>query len=199
VGTYPASNEYTGPGGAASIYGCRNGDAFVQGSFHGALTIGAQNNLYVTGNITYTDATNDILGLVGQSTVTVWNPVSCSNIYGGVCQSGSKLLARSAAPATSSNVEIDAAIASNGGTFQVQNYNYGAQLGTLTVKGSIAQEFRGAVGTSAGTGFLKKYGYDDRLQNTAPPKFLQPVTTTYGVTTEVEVKSAFKVSGAPIP
>jgi Tfp pilus assembly protein PilX len=198
LGTYPGSTEYTGPGGAASIYGCRNGDAFVQGSFHGALTIGAQNNLYVTGNITYTNANNDILGLVGQNTVTVWNPVSCSTLKNGVCQSGSKLLARAAKPAASSNVEIDAAIASNGGTFQVQNYAYGAQLGTLTVKGSIAQEFRGAVGTSGGTGFTKDYGYDDRLQNTAPPKFLQPVSTSYGVTTEVEVKPAYSVNGTPL-
>jgi Tfp pilus assembly protein PilX len=198
--TYPATNEYTGPGGAASIYGCRNGDAFVQGTFHGALTVGAQNNLYITGDITYTDANNDILGLVGQSTVTVWNPVSCSSSSGGVCSTNkgsSTLLARSGG----ANVTINAAVASNGGTFQVQNYGYGAQLGTLAVLGSIAQEFRGAVGVAYGdhtTGFSKSYGYDTRLQNTAPPKFLQPVTTTYGVTTEIEVKSAYSVTGAPL-
>jgi hypothetical protein len=198
--TFPATNEYTGPGGAASVYGCRNGDVFVQGQFHGALTIGAQNNLFVTGPITYTDANDDILGLVGQSTVTVWNPVSCSSSSGGVCSTNSgssTLLARSGG----ASIEIDAAIASNGGTFQVQNYGYGAQLGTLTVKGSIAQEFRGAVGVGYSgytTGFAKNYGYDTRLQNTAPPEFLQPVTTTYGVTTEVEVKPAFSVAGAPI-
>jgi hypothetical protein len=199
---YPASNEFNGPAGASSVYGCRNGDAFVQGTFHGALTIGAQNNLFVTGNIKYTDASTDILGLVGQSTVTVWNPISCDSSSHNVCSTSSgssDLLARSG----NANVTIDAAIASNGGTFQVENYGYGARLGTLTVLGSIAQEFRGAVGVSYGgshiTGFTKDYGYDTRLLNTAPPKFLQPVSTTYGVTTEIEVAAAYHSDGTPGP
>jgi hypothetical protein len=201
--SYPATNEFNGTAGAAGVYGCRNGDAFVQGGFHGALTIGAQNNLYITGNITYTDSTHDILGLVGQSTVTVWNPMSCSSSTNSVCSStlgNSTLLANAA----SANVTIDAAIASNGGTFQVQNYAYGARLGTLSVLGSIAQEFRGAVGVSYGgsgshiTGFTKNYGYDSRLLNTAPPEFLQPVATTYGVTTEIEVAAAFNAAGTAL-
>jgi Tfp pilus assembly protein PilX len=198
---YPMANEYTGPGGASTLYGCRSGDVFVKGAFHGALTIGAQNNVYVTGDIKYQTST-DILGLVGQTSVTVWNPVSCTVLNNNnVCsnKSYSALLARSGG----ANLEIDAAIASNGGTFQVQNYNFGAALGTLTVMGSIAQEFRGAVATTSNgsivTGFTKKYGYDQRLQNTAPPKFLQPVTTTYGVTTEIAVKSAYSANGTPIP
>ncbi|HEX4392386.1 MAG TPA: hypothetical protein VH084_12740 [Mycobacterium sp.] len=201
--TYPATNEFNGPAGASSVYGCRNGDAFVQGQFHGALTVGAQNNLYVTGDIKYTNSASDILGLVGQSTVTVWNPISCSSSSNNVCSTNSgssTLLARSGG----ADVTIDAAIASNGGTFQVQNYAYGAKLGTLAVLGSIAQEFRGAVGVSYGgsgahtTGFVKQYGYDQRLLNTAPPKFLQPVSTTYGVTTEIEVASAFLPDGTPV-
>jgi Tfp pilus assembly protein PilX len=197
--TYPAANEYAGPAGPQTTYVCRNGDAFVKGNFHGALTIGAQNNLYVTGSITYTDANNDILGLVGQSAVTVWNPMSCSSTNNGVCTAGNLL-----ALPLNANLEIDAAIASNGGTFQVQNYNFGAVLGTLTVKGSIAQKFRGAVGTGSSsgnrsTGFAKDYGYDTRLSNTAPPKFLKPVSTTYGVTTEVAVKSAYSANGTPTP
>jgi hypothetical protein len=196
--TYPATNEFNGPAGASSVYGCRNGDVFVQGTFHGALTIGAQNNLFVTGNITYTDSTNDILGLVGQSTVTIWNPISCSSSSNNVCSTTSGYSA-TLARSTNANVTVDGAVASNGGTFQVQNYNYGAKLGTLTVLGSIAQEFRGAVGTgSHTTGFLKDYGYDSRLLNTAPPKFLQPVSTTYGVTTEIEVAAAFKSDGTPV-
>jgi Tfp pilus assembly protein PilX len=197
--TYPATNEYAGPAGPQTAYGCRNGDVFVQGQFHGALTVGAQNNVYVTGPLKYTNASTDILGLVGQTSVTVWNPMSCTSFnYNGVCTSGS-LLARSGG----ADLEIDAAIASNGGTFQVQNYNFGSALGTLTVMGSIAQKFRGAVATTSNnrivTGFTKNYGYDARLQNTAPPKFLQPVATTYGVTTEIAVKSAYSADGTPTP
>jgi len=185
---YPSPTEYVGTVGnlsTASPYYCRNGDAFVSGTFHGALTIGAQNNLYVVGSISYVDSTNDILGLVGQQEVAVWNPRTSS---------GSLLRYSSGA-----NVSISAAIASNGGTFTVQNYAYGPALGTLTVLGSIAQEWRGAVGTTAPTGFTKSYGYDQRLKNTAPPKFLQPVTTAFSISQQVEVSAAYKWDGTPVP
>jgi len=185
---YPSPTEYVGSVGnlsTASPYYCRNGDAFVSGTFHGALTIGAQNNLYVVGSITYADSTNDILGLVGQQEVAVWNPRT----------SGGTLLKY----ASGANVTINAAIASNGGTFTVQNYAYGSPLGTLTVLGSIAQEWRGAVGTSAPTGFTKSYGYDQRLKNTAPPKFLQPVTTAFSISQQVEVSAAYKSDGTSVP
>ncbi len=203
---YPAPNEYVGSAGytsSASAYYCRNGDAFVSGTFHGALTIGAQSHVYVTGSITYADPSADILGLVGQTAVAVWNPISCSSYNSDkvTCStsSGASTLLRYSGGA---NVTIDAAMASNGGTFTVQNYAYGARLGTLTVLGSIAQEWRGAVGVSYGdghvTGFTKSYGYDQRLKNTAPPKFLQPVTTAYSISQQVEVAPAYSATGAPL-
>ena len=205
---YPQANEYVGNLGANGLYGCRSGDAFVKGGFSGAMTVGASNYLYVTGDITYQNAANDILGLVGQTAVSVWNPVSCSayqtvrSAWGGttttnICDTGygsSRLLARS----SGASITINAAIASNQGTFQLQNYGYGAQLGNLNVLGSIAQEFRGAVGVSYSdhvTGVKKNYGYDNRLLSTAPPKFLQPVSTSYGPTTVVEVTPAFRGDG----
>ena len=202
---YPAPTEYVGSAGKnspGSQYYCRNGDAFVSGVFHGALTIGAEKNVYVTGPITYKDAATDILGLVGQTTVSVWNPISCSTLSrdGVTCSttSGSSTLLRYS---KGSNLTIDAAIASNGGTFTVQNYSYGARLGTLTVLGSIAQEWRGPVGVSYPdghiTGFTKSYGYDQRLRNTTPPKFLQPVTTAYSISQQVEVGAAYTSTGAP--
>lgn len=206
---YPAANEYVGNQGASGLYGCRAGDAFVKGTFGGAMTVGASNYLYVTGDIVYKNAANDILGLVGQTAVTMWNPVSCSiyqtvrSAWGttttNICDTAtgsSRLLARTAG----ASITIQAAIASNQGTFQLQNYGYGAQLGTLNVVGSIAQSFRGAVGVSYGdghvTGVKKNYGYDNRLLSTAPPKFLQPVSTSYGPTTVVEVPAAFTADGA---
>lgn len=207
---YPRANEYTGNLGATGLYGCRSGDAFVKGGFSGAMTVGASNYLYVTGDITYVNATTDILGLVGQTAVTVWNPVSCSTYltvrtsWGSstttnICDTSygsSQLLARSAG----ASITINAAVASNQGTFQLQNYGYGAQLGNLNVVGSIAQEYRGAVGVSYGdghvTGVKKNYGYDNRLLSTAPPKFLQPVSTSYGPTTVVEVPPAFRSDGS---
>ena len=65
-------------------------------------------------------------------------------------------------------------------SFWVQNYNQGADLGTLSVRGSIAQKWRGAVGTSGGTGFAKDYSYDTRLQFASPPYFPQWTNAAWG-------------------
>jgi hypothetical protein len=92
------------------------------------------------------------------------------------------------------NREIDAAILSVAHTFQVQNYPYGAR-GTLKVYGAIAQKFRGTV-ASGSNGFVKTYEYDTRFRNIAPPKFLTPTSTTYGVTQIATVPAAFKANGA---
>lgn len=195
---FPASNEWLNNGGfyqapASSVYNCTTGDVFVSGGFGGAMTIASSGTVWVTGNITYDDPTKDILGLVGQNAVEVYNPTYCVSPSGSGCNS--------VAPVQSpgSNRTIDAAIASNAGTFWVQNYDVqgSGALGTLTVVGSIAQNWRGPVatgGSSIYSGYSKNYGYDTRLQTTAPPKFLQPVSTSYGITTEVEVLPAYDAS-----
>jgi hypothetical protein len=41
----------------------------------------------------------------------------------------------------------------------------------------VAQKWRGRVGTSGGTGYLKAYGYDARLQCASPP-YVQDITET---------------------
>ncbi len=74
---------------------------------------------------------------------------------------------------------IDAAILSTHHSFIVDNYQCGAKLGKLTVWGSIAQYWRGPVGTAAGHGYLKNYNYDERLLNKQPPSFLTPTSTTW--------------------
>jgi len=184
---YPLTNEVvpttTGGYGSASpcAYGARNGDAFVKGNFHGQLTIATDNYIYVTGNITYVDSNADILGLIASNDVFVYNPIKIAN-YAYTPMLGD------------TNREVDAAILSSSHSFGVQNFDRGGTRGTLTVKGSIAQDFRGVV--SSGTnGYVKSYGYDPRLRYLAPPKFLSPVTTSYGVTTLTESKTGFASDG----
>lgn len=189
---YPVANEIT-PSTSTSTkpaYGCKNGDVFVQGTFKGAMTIGAENYIYVTGDLTYSDSAKDILGLVGNNAVWVWNPMkSTSNGYSTTI---SPLL-------TDSGRTIQAAIISVLHTFQAQNYDQGSLRGTLTVKGSIAQAFRGPVGTTGSTGYVKAYTYDSRLAYLAPPKFLSPVSSSYGVSQYAGVPTAFLPSGATAP
>ncbi|SFJ96824.1 hypothetical protein [Cellulomonas sp. KH9] len=171
----------------SAAYGCRAGDLFVEGTLKGRATFAAENYVYVTGDVEYTDSSpdGDMLGLVGNNAVWVWNPVNSS---------GTALLGK--------DRQIDAAILSVAHTFMVQNYDEGGKRGTLTVNGAIAQRFRGPVGTSSGgslnNGYAKNYRYDTRFRQTAPPKFLSPVTTTYGVNVWVEVEPAFAADGTSL-
>jgi hypothetical protein len=48
------------------------------------------------------------------------------------------------------------------------------------------------------TGYAKDYRYDARLKYVAPPKFLSPVNTTYGVSVWVETSPAFDSTGAQL-
>lgn len=179
-----------------NYYGCSSGDVFVKGQLKGQVTIAAENFIWITGDLTYTDLASDILGLVGQNAIWVWNPIiattTCSTRNG--CSTGT-----SSNYLTDTSRTIDAAMLSVAHTFQVQNYDKGSSRGNLNVLGAIAQKFRGTVGTvgSSGTGYTKKYKYDVRLRNIAPPKFLQAVSTTYGVTQYAEVAAAFDSAGVP--
>ncbi|MFF9565289.1 hypothetical protein ACF1AJ_18220 [Leifsonia sp. NPDC014704] len=172
---YPITNEVAP---SSTSYQPRVGDLFVKGTLKGAETAYAENYVYVTGDVKYVDANSDILGLVGNNAVFVYNPMDVNNV---------PLL-------TGSGRTIQAAILSVAHTFQVQNYDRGGGRGTLTVMGAIAQKFRGIV-TRGSNGYTKNYVYDPRFRYVAPPKFLSPVSTSYGVSVLVEVKTAFAWDG----
>jgi len=190
IGETPPSTSSTDPS-----YGCERADVFVEGTLKGNLTIGAENYVYVTDDLTYKNPDSDVLGLVGQQAVQIYNPVTtCTQNRNGVW-SGTYL------ETGRTNRFVSAAILSVGHTFTVQNYQCGAR-GNLQVTGSIAQKYRGAVGlgNASGTssGYTKVYGYDKRLRYTAPPKFLNPVSTSYGVSRMTESKTAFTSKGREI-
>jgi hypothetical protein len=88
---------------------------------------------------------------------------------------------------------IDAAILSTKHSWIVDNYKCGAKLGELTVWGSIAQFWRGPVGTGggSGTGYIKNYNYDQRLATEQPPSFLSPISTSWKLVSEREVPNSF--------
>jgi len=186
---YPTTNESAPLTSTvtAPAYGCRNGDAYTSGTLSGHLTIATQNYIYIVGDLLYNNNQQDLLGLVAQNAVWVWNPmksITTSPV------AGTALLGQ--------NRTIYAAILSVAHTFQVQNYQIGGARGTLKVVGSIAQNFRGTVGQGS-NGFLKDYGYDTRLTYSSPPKFLMPTSTTYNTTQVAGVPAAFKPDGSPSP
>jgi len=175
---FPTKNESA----PSDAYGCQKGDLFVEGTLSGQATLSAEHYVYVTGDIRYNNPDEDVLGLVGNDAIWVWNPVDSKN----------KTLLKD------SGRRIDAAILSVAHTFAVQNPGAGSGRGVLTINGAIAQKFRGIVKSGSG-GYTKNYVYDGRLRYTAPPKFLSPVTTSYGVNVWIEVEPAFDASGTPTP
>jgi Tfp pilus assembly protein PilX len=148
--------------------GC--GNVRVSGSYSGQLTIAAENDVIIDGNITRTST--GLLGLVANNFVRVYHPYPNQTLTACNGNTGEVRL---------TNLTIDAAILAIDHSFIVDHYNCGASMGTLTVNGAIAQKFRGAVGTTGGTGYTKDYNYDDRLRYQEPPSFLDPVQSAWHV------------------
>jgi hypothetical protein len=166
-------------------YDCLAGDVFTSGGFDASMTVASARYIYVTGDLVRQDTQKDILGLIGTKSIFVFNPVNSSG----------------AAILTDAGRQIDAAMLSVSHSFQVENYAIGGGRGSLTVNGSIAQNYRGTVSKTVSgvyNGYSKNYVYDPRLRSIAPPKFLSPVSTTFAVNALVEVKSAFTLSGAAV-
>ena len=218
-GTSSADYEsipYTGKYVAATYkhYDCRAGDVYIEGEMSGQMTVAADNFVYVTNDLTYKDKASDVLGLVGNNAVFVYNPVHITAVTAPDGTSGNISWPNTTWPLSNSvkrpsaftalgstgDREIDAAILSVGHTFQVQNYPYGNR-GNLIIYGALAQKFRGTVGVSSTPimGYTKLYEYDTRYRNIAPPKFLTPTSTTYGVTQVATVPAAFKATGVVAP
>jgi type II secretory pathway pseudopilin PulG len=149
--------------------GC--GNAYVRGIYTGKLTIAAENDVIIDGNLCRTSCSSSsgeaLLGLIANNFVRVYHPCSSdSNRAGSI-----------------TNPTIHAAILAIQHSFIVDNYDCGSTLGTLTVEGAIAQKFRGPVGQSsygrASSGYTKNYVYDDRLRYLEPPSFIEPTGSAW--------------------
>lgn len=186
------------------------GDAFVSGKESGALTIATQNDIVIDGNITYSDCgssfnstfaqqcayntgngtTNDVLGLIAFAYVDVDRPVSVTTGYGGTTTSVLPACNGSVAPplcdpSGGSGLTIDAAILALNDGFGVDNYTTSGTEGTLTVYGTIDEDYRPAVGTFSGnslnTGYSKYYLWDSRLGYVNVPDYLDPGTPLWEI------------------
>ncbi len=153
------------------------GNVYVEGNNTGQLTIAAEGDVIIDGNITTPvnseriPTTNAVLGLIANNFVRVYHPES-----GSSCST------------TLNTIEIYAAILAVNHSFIVDNFNCGPPMGELYVYGAIAQIFRGTVGEHNGTtlvhGYSKNYNYDDRLSTESPPDFLSPIAAAWIVKRE---------------
>jgi hypothetical protein len=183
----PISND-------VNTYNCRYGDVFIEGTLDGQLTVAAENNIVVTWHLVYKGGVggDDLLGLVANNYVEVYHPVQCTSGNSSSCNLNANFPTETARNAKFQNATIQAAVLSVNHSFWVQRYNVGSAsaLGTLNIDGAIAQRYRGPVGTTSGgvpsTGYVKDYVYDQRLKYLSPPKFLDPVASSWGVATWAE-------------
>jgi type II secretory pathway pseudopilin PulG len=178
----PYNPSYTADSGCGNVY--------VSGNYTKSLTIAAENDVVIDGNLTTptnaegTPTTGAVLGLIANNFVRVYHPLtgSRSSSYGS-CGSSKNNTSEDL-----TNAVIYAAILAVNHSFIIDNFDCGEPLGKLTVYGAIAQIFRGTVGTGNGTtvvsGYLKNYKYDDRLQVESPPSFLNPVKASWRVRRE---------------
>jgi type II secretory pathway pseudopilin PulG len=163
-------------------------EATVYGSYTTSMTIASQRDIIVrpqsasNNGLVRPAGDPSTLGLIANGFVRVYHSVTQTASSPRTCTNTSYV----------GDVEIDAAILSLQHSFINDNHDCGGHLGTLTVKGGIAQNFRGTVGLVDGTGYTKDYNYDDRLKYRNPPFFLPPLNAAWSVGRENEQVPARK-------
>ena len=169
---YKVRATYTEPEGC--------GNVFVRGSASVDVTIAAANDVIIYDDVTKTNGA--MIGLIANNFVRIYHPVSIDS--DGNCRNTADVR----------NLNVQAGILAVTHSFIVDNYDVCPTLGTLTVTGAIAQKYRGPVGTGSGssatTGYLKAYGYDDRLAYRDPPHFLDPLQASWRPVRQVEQTGA---------
>jgi hypothetical protein len=192
---------------------CGQGNAYVQGTLKGRVTVATQNSIVVTGDVKLAGGANgsDLMGLVAANSVEVFHPIvstydcetSVKPRKGGVETCTTYAPAKNptypsgwpvdiAPVSATAGVEINASIQTLQHSFFVQSFHRGSNLGKLTVIGSIAQKWRGAVGTGAGTtGYFKDYRYDKRLKYSSPPYFPQFINAVWSSRATGEIQADY--------
>jgi hypothetical protein len=143
-----------------------------------------------------------VLGLVALNYVEINHPVDSHGNDESSC-SPSNSPSSGAVTCDLSNPIIDAVILALNHSFLVNNYNTGNSLGTITLNGTIDQNWRGPVGTSSGgtlvTGYSKNYQYDARLVYLSPPYYLEPGTSFWGLASFTVTAGSCKTPSGAYP
>jgi hypothetical protein len=168
-----------GPEEARSETGC--GNVYVRGTYSRPLTIAAQEDLIIDGSIYPTSVADSLgsepsgtatLGLIAGGYVRIYHPVArthpCNdssdviNKVTGGCEYTNTQSTCDAPNLSASedpngwgaqpNIWIYAAILADAHSFAIDNWVCGSALGDLNVYGSIAENYRGVVGTSSSGG-----------------------------------------------
>lgn len=196
---YPCNSDTYAPSGAAyddydshslseydsSETGCP--DAYVNGTYNTSATIATAGDIVIDGPITNTASSTAVLGLAATNWVRLYHPMN-SLSYNGSC-TGDSNATDPTGTGPMSNATVDAAILAENEAFTLDNYHCGASLGTLTLSGSIAQNYHGPISypfnsTTVTDGYAPSFSYDTLLQSVDPPDFPTPSNATWTVARE---------------
>ncbi|MFI5214257.1 MAG: hypothetical protein ACHQU8_06915 [Gemmatimonadales bacterium] len=187
---WPLSRNYN-PNNKGVIY--VTGRLAVSGVVNSQVTVAASNKVFVVDDLKYAIAPGaapclsaDILGLIaGDSLLMSDNTLNAPWDY----TSGNALDPSGTARnyKTNSDETLHGVILTlmsfgaenygNGGTSQQPCQTSTNGRGCLNLTGGIIQQQRGAVGTTSGSGYVKRYNYDNCAFQTPPPYF--PTTGRY--------------------
>jgi hypothetical protein len=173
------------------------GNVYVRGEYTKSLTIAAQNDVIINGNITTPvngegkPSTNAMLGLIANNFVRVYHPLT------GKREQKFRKCGTSENDTANDlkNPTIYAAILALKHSFIVDNFDCGKpNLEGLNVYGALAGLFsNGATGVFSGKSVLSGYGYnlkyDNRLQVAEPPHFLNPIQAAWYIQRETLAQS----------
>jgi len=151
-----------------------DGNVTVRGTVSGQLTVAADQNIYISGNVAYNSdprinpASTDMVGLVANDNITVIQASAFAN-------EGPKL-------------EMSGVLVALQGSFQVDNwwtYMGNATTAVMDQYGSLINYVCGATGEMDMSGNLlggwnQIQSYDSRLSNSAPPGFPPLVNNSTG-------------------
>lgn len=175
------------------------GKVAVSGVLRGRVTLAATERIFIADDVVYASEGNgceDILGLFGGSDIVVSDnqlntPQQVTN--------GDPYRSYDSTPS-----EFINAVLLTLNTFHVEEYDSGPNeeycqstvfgRGCLFLTGGIIQRTRGAVGTSGGTGYLKRYAYDACAASDPPPYF--PTTGHFGRSSYYEIDPVGFTPGA---
>jgi len=187
-GPVPAYNE---------DYGC--GNVYVHGKYEEPLTIAAENDVIINGNITTPvngegkPSTNSLLGLIADNFVRVYHPLSGTRekSYYRCGTAKNDMTSTPELPKDLVEPEIYAAVLAVNHSFIVDNFDCGSptELKQLKIYGALAGKFtNGMTGVFSGTTVKAGYGYnltyDNRLEVAEPPHFLNPIEAAWYVQRE---------------
>ncbi|MCU4184826.1 pilus assembly PilX N-terminal domain-containing protein [Acidiferrimicrobium sp. IK] len=169
---YDSDGSGTGCSNPPQTTNCQ-ANVTVSGSVVGRVTVGSATNITIAGDLTDSLTGTNIIGLWAGRDIVIQHG---GNTYGGF--SCSQIACHPNLTIDAALVALDSVYVANWGNPDPQGWSVGAD-GKLTINGSLAQQYRGPVGTSSGgtpvSGYLKNYNYDPRLRFLEPPYFASSI------------------------